>query len=137
MIEVVAGVIVRDRDVLICQRPPGGHHPRKWEFPGGKVENGESLSDALRRELTEELGIDVVAGPVLWRTHHHYPGRPAFALTFVLVSRYRGVPTTHLFAAVCWAPVERLHEYDFLEGDREFIAELQSGRVELVVTESS
>ncbi len=128
-IEVVAGVIARGRNVLICQRPPGGHHPGKWEFPGGKLEIGESLPDALRRELKEELGIDAVPGPVLWHTQHRYPGRPCVALSFLLVTDYAGALTNRMFAAVRWVGLDTLHDYDFLEADREFVAQIESGRI--------
>ena len=130
-IEVVAGVIVRDGCVLVCQRPPGGHHPGKWEFPGGKVEPSESLERALRRELHEELNIDVKAGPVLWRTEHQYPGRERFALTFLLVSEYEGVPANGAFAVVRWVPIGTLSQYDFLEGDREFVEQVERGTIQL------
>lgn len=130
-IEVAAGVIVRGGSVLICQRLPGGHHPGKWEFPGGKVEARESLSEALHRELAEELGIDAVVGRVLWRTEYQYPGRPRLALTFLLVSDYAGALTHGAFATVRWAALDTLHHYDFLEGDREFIAQVESGRIRL------
>jgi mutator protein MutT len=130
-IEVVAGVIIRDGCVLVCQRPPGGHHAGKWEFPGGKVEPSESLERALRRELHEELNIDVKAGPVLWSTEHQYPGRGRFTLTFFLVCEYEGVPADGAFTAVRWAPISRLSQYDFLEGDREFVEQLERGTIQL------
>lgn len=130
-IEVVAGVFVRGGGVLACQRPPGGHHPGKWEFPGGKAEAGESLQQALQRELREELNVDVTVGPVLWRAEHQYPGRQRLALTFFLVSDYAGAITNGAFASVCWVPIGALHEYDFLEGDREFIRQIENGVIQL------
>jgi 8-oxo-dGTP diphosphatase len=130
-IEVVAGVLVRDACVLACQRLPGGHHPGKWEFPGGKVEAGESPQQALQRELREELAVDVTVGPLLWRTEHQYPGRQRFTLTFFLVSDYAGAISNAAFASVCWLPIEVLHEHDFLEGDREFIRQIEDGVIQL------
>ena len=130
-VQVVAGVLVRGGCVLACQRPPGGHHPGKWEFPGGKVEAGESLQQALQRELREELNVDVTVGPVLWRAEHQYPGRQRFALTFFLVSDYAGAITNGAFTSVCWVPIGALHEYDFLEGDREFIGQIENGVIQL------
>ncbi len=131
VVEVVAGVVVRGGAVLICQRPPGGHHPGKWEFPGGKVEPGETLEEALRRELKEELDIDATAGTVLWRTEHQYPGRPPFALAFIRVATYEGELHNRIFASVCWARITTLRDYDFLEGDREFIGHIERGAVTL------
>ncbi len=131
LVQVVAGVIVRKGRVLICQRAAGGHHPGKWEFPGGKIEPGEGLDQALRRELREELGIDASVGPRLWRSECQYPGRAPFALTFFLVTEYAGTLANRIFAAVRWEEPAALREFDFLEGDREFIARVESGVIGL------
>ncbi len=129
VVQVTAGVIARAGRVLICQRLPDGHHPGKWEFPGGKVEAGETLEAGLRRELHEELGIDATIGRVLWRAEHQYAGRPRFALTFFLVEEYAGTPTNRAFAAIQWAPLAELGGFDFLEADRGFVAALGRGDV--------
>lgn len=128
-IQVTAGVIARAGMVLVCQRPAGGDHPGKWEFPGGKVESGESLEGGVRRELQEELGIEADVGEVLWRTVHQYPGRAPFVLSFFAIRQYRGTISNRCFADIRWVSVAELDTLDFLEGDREFIALLQSGRV--------
>jgi len=130
-VQVTAGVIAHDATVLVCQRAAGGHHPGKWEFPGGKVEPGESLEAGMQRELQEELGIEAEVGAVLWRTVHQYPGRAPFTLTFFAIPRYRGALTNRCFADVRWVPVSELAALDVLEGDREFIAQLHAGRVAL------
>jgi 8-oxo-dGTP diphosphatase len=129
--QVVAGVLVQNGRVLICQRRADDHHPGKWEFPGGKVEPGERLDEALRRELHEELGVDVRIGPLLWRTAYQYPGRRRFCLTFFRVNEHTGAVTNRVFAAVRWAAVGALGRFDFLAGDREFVAQLDAGRVPL------
>ena len=131
VVQVTAGVMVRAGTVLVCQRPAGGHHPGKWEFPGGKVEAGESLEDGMRRELQEELGIEADVGAVLWRTEFEYVGRDPFVLTFFAIPRYRGTITNRCFADMRWVAITELGALDFLEGDREFIAQLQAGRVRL------
>jgi mutator protein MutT len=131
LVEVTAGVISRDNAVLVCQRPAGGDHPGKWEFPGGKVERGETLPDGMRRELLEELGIDAEVGAVLWRTEHQYPGRVPFALTFFAIRRYGGAVTNRCFADMRWVSINELCALDFLEGDRDFIAQLEAGSVQL------
>jgi 8-oxo-dGTP diphosphatase len=128
-IQVTAGVIARAGTVLVCQRPGGGHHPGKWEFPGGKVEPGEGIEDGMRRELQEELGIEAEVGEVLWRTEHRYPGRERFVLTFFAIRGYRGTISNRGFADMRWVAVADLSALDFLEGDCEFIAQLQCGRV--------
>ena len=131
LLRVTAGVIVDGGRVLVCQRPAGGDHPGKWEFPGGKVEPGESLADGLRRELREELGIEATVGRVLWETRHQYPGRSPFVLTFLLVSSYRGALANLAFAAMCWTTAGQLGTFDFLEGDRVFVEAVDRGEVRL------
>ncbi|MBP1683884.1 MAG: hydrolase [Deltaproteobacteria bacterium] len=127
--QVVAGVLFEHGRVLICQRRADDHHPDQWEFPGGKVEPGEDLEQALRRELVEELGIDARIGAMLWQTQHQYPGRQPVCLRFFHVTAYSGNPTNKVFAAIQWAAVGTLAHFDFLEGDREFVAQLDAGRV--------
>jgi 8-oxo-dGTP diphosphatase len=129
--EVVAGVIVRGQHVLICQRRADDHHPGRWEFPGGKVEPGERPAQALRRELQEELGIDARIGLALWRTEYQYPGRRPLSLTFFQVAEHTGAVRNRVFAAVQWADVGTLERFNFLEADREFVAQLGAGRVPL------
>jgi len=131
LVQVTAGVIVRDRTVLVCQRPAHGHHPGKWEFPGGKVERGETLEQALRRELWEELGIEATVGRLLWETLHQYPQRQPFALSFLLIPSYAGTVVNRCFAAVRWVPTTSLPTLDFLEGDFEFIEQIRTGGVQL------
>lgn len=132
-VQVTAGVLARAGAVLVCQRPLGGHHPGKWEFPGGKVEVGESLEECLGRELEEELGIDAVAGRVLWRTRHQYPGREPFVLSFFSVPRYSGTLANRVFAALRWVPLAQLERVDLLDGDREFVTQLVRERIALDV----
>ena len=131
LLVAACALIDADGRVLICQRPQGKQLAGLWEFPGGKVEAGESLQQALQRELREELNVDVTVGPVLWRAEHQYPGRQRFALTFFLVSDYAGAITNGAFASACWVPIGALHEYDFLEGDREFIRQIEKGVIQL------
>ena len=131
LIQVTAGVIAQRGRVLVCQRPAGGHHPGKWEFPGGKVEPGENLPDGMRRELQEELGIAAEIGTALWCSKYQYPGRAPFTLPFFAIRAYRGTVTNHCFADMRWVPVAALSALDFLEGDREFITRVQSGGVHL------
>src|ERR1035437_8104845 len=75
MVQVVAAVLHSEGKILVGQRMPEQSHPLKWEFPGGKVEPGESPEQALARELEEELGISGAAGEVITRYHFTYPGK--------------------------------------------------------------
>jgi 8-oxo-dGTP diphosphatase len=118
---VVAAVIERDGRVLIAQRNNSGQHPLKWEFPGGKVESGESPEAAAIRELEEELGIQARIDREIGRYEYQYPGRSPILLIFFRVVEYEGEPRTLDFAQIRWESPERLRDYDFLEGDTDFI----------------
>src|SRR5438132_14172490 len=72
-IEVAAGLVFRDGQLLITQRPRDDHLGDLWEFPGGKREPGETLEQCLRRELREELGIEIAVGELLDFVTHEYP----------------------------------------------------------------
>ena len=121
MTTVVAAVIERDGRILICQRRRGQAHELKWEFPGGKVEVGENAEAALRRELREELAIEAVLDGEITRYEYAYPGRAPILLIFFRVLEFRGEPRNLVFERMEWEMSERLGEYDFLEGDRDFI----------------
>jgi 8-oxo-dGTP diphosphatase len=127
MIRVVAAVITRGGRVLACRRPEGVDHAGCWEFPGGKVESGESGPEALRRELREELAIEADVGPLVWTTSHRYPGRPPVAIEFYAVDRFAGDVDEGAFAEVRWALPDSLPALDFLEADRELVAALATG----------
>src|SRR5215472_8627407 len=75
VIPVAAGILVQDERILICQRHRSDRYGLQWEFPGGKVGNGEMREQALRRELDEELGIQAKIGPEVYRVRHRYPDR--------------------------------------------------------------
>ena len=83
----------------------------------------------MRRELEEELGIDATVGPALWRTRYQYPGRDPIELTFFLIQGYTGTLANRAFAAIDWVPTVDLPAIDFLDGDKEFVAQLVSGRI--------
>lgn len=131
MIEVTAGVLVHDGRVLLGQRPAGTRHAGKWEFPGGKVEPGESLPECLRRELHEELAIDADVGARLWRAVHRYTGGPEVVVTFFRVVAYRGQLSNQHYAALQWVRLADLPTIDVLEADRAFVAALGRGEVSL------
>jgi 8-oxo-dGTP diphosphatase len=129
---VVAGVLCRDGKFLIGQRQAEDRHGLKWEFPGGKVESGESPKEALKRELSEELGIDAVIGPEIAR-YEHVPSsrRQPLLLLFHQVSEYRGEPRGAAFEQIKWEDAAKLTEYDFLDGDLDFVRRLSRGRIRL------
>ena len=124
MTTVVAAVIEREGRILIAQRRNVGHHPLKWEFPGGKVEPGEAPQAALIRELGEELGILARIDRELMRYEFQYSGRSRILLIFYRVVDFDGPLRNLDFEQFRWERPERLADYDFLEGDAEFIARL-------------
>jgi len=128
MVQVVAGIIERQGRLLICRRKAEQSHPLKWEFPGGKVEPGETPEQALARELEEELGIFGAAGQEIMRYQHTYPGRDTIVLIFFRVQEFGGEPRNVIFHEMRWEPVERLAEFDFVEGDTRFIQDSSKWR---------
>ena len=131
MTTVTAALIQCQGRVLICRRRADQDHPGKWEFPGGKLESGETLRACLRRELAEELGIQAVIGDEVTRYRFQYPGRQEIQLVFFTVVEYRGEPHYSQFAEVRWVPVGRMPSFDFLEGDVEFVKALATGAFKL------
>ncbi len=124
---VVAAVIERDGNVLICQRKHTDSHPLKWEFPGGKVEAGESPAAALQRELEEELAIQSRIGGEIARYEYRYDSRPPILLIFFRVTQFQGDVTNQVFEEIRWEKLAALPEYDFVEGDTEFVRKLARG----------
>lgn len=121
MTSVVAAIIERDGRILIAQRKDSGHHPLKWEFPGGKVEPGETPEAALIRELQEELAIEARIDRELMRYEYQYRGRSRILLLFYRVVDFTGSPLNLDFEQIRWEQPERLPDYDFLEGDTKFL----------------
>jgi len=131
MKQVVAALIVQDEKLLVCQRTRHQSMPLKWEFPGGKIEDGEQPRDALRRELEEELGIDAQIGEEVTRFRHEYPNGGAVELRFYRVQEFRGEIENRIFRDIQWATRAELPSFDFLEADLTLVRDLAEGRVGL------
>jgi 8-oxo-dGTP diphosphatase len=129
MKHVVAALIMKDGKVLVCQRTRHQTMPLKWEFPGGKIEEGEQPRDALRRELDEELGIDARIGEEVARIRHEYKSGNSVELRFYVVKQYKGEIENRIFRDVRWSPRSELPSYDFLEADLTLVRDLANGKI--------
>lgn len=128
MKRVVAALIVQNNKLLVCQRTKHQTMPLKWEFPGGKIEEGEQPRDALRRELDEELGIQATVGDELVRIQHEYPNGGMVELRFFVVREYQGELENRIFKDIQWAQPKDLLKYDFLEADLTLVNDLAKGK---------
>jgi len=133
MITVVAALIQHDGKLLICQRRHDAAFPLKWEFPGGKVQPGESPERALVRELREELGVTATVDGEVFRSRHRYAElHDELCLIFFTVHLENRASVQNLtFETMEWAALDRLPSFDFLPADRELIAKLATGEVEM------
>jgi len=129
MKRVVASLIEKDGKLLVCQRTRHQTMPLKWEFPGGKIEEGEQPRDALRRELEEELGIVATIGDEIKRIQHEYPNGGMVELRFFLVRQYAGEIENRIFKDVQWSEPKALPSYDFLEADETLVRDLAAGKL--------
>lgn len=128
---VVAAVIERsDRRLLIGQRRRGDTSPLKWEFPGGKVEQGETPEDALARELKEELGVTLQKCIPIGRVVHKYAEAPEdLEILFFAAAIAGGEPEARSFEQIAWALPKELGDYDFLTANAGLVANLATGKI--------
>ena len=129
MKRVVAALILQSDKILVCQRTRHQVMPLKWEFPGGKIEEGEQPRDALRRELEEELGIEATIGDEVARIVHEYPRGGSVELRFFAVNTYQGEIENRIFRDIRWCERSELPALDFLEADLTLVRDLAAGKI--------
>ena len=139
MTHVVAAILERKGEILICQRKPEGAHPLKWEFPGGKVKEGETPEAALARELTEELGATLRKSVPIGRVVHKYAETPEeLEILFFAAAISPGDLIPRTFEKIAWILPRELGGYDFLAANAMLVANLATGRIkpaEILVSE--
>ncbi|HJZ62718.1 MAG TPA: (deoxy)nucleoside triphosphate pyrophosphohydrolase [Candidatus Acidoferrum sp.] len=131
VITVVVAVIERaDRRILIGQRLKHDTSPLKWEFPGGKMEEGETPVAALTRELREELGATLTKCAELGRVEHKYADRDdILGIRFFAAAIAEETIKPNSFEQIAWVLPRELGNYDFLAANRALIAQLATGRI--------
>jgi len=122
-------LIVQDGKILVCQRTRHQVMPLKWEFPGGKIEEGEQPRAALHRELDEELGIGATIGEEVLRMRHEYKNGGSVELRFFVVSEFTGEIVNKIFREIRWATRTELPAIDFLEADLQLVEGLAAGKI--------
>ena len=128
--QVVAALIKHQGKILVCQRVRGGRFELMWEFPGGKVEPGETPEKALARELWEELGVHATIGRKIYRSKYWYAEmREPIELIFFVASAAPAEIENKEFEQIAWRTPESLPALNFLAADRELIEKLASGQI--------
>lgn len=125
IIEVAAGLVFHAGKLLITRRYPEAHQGGLWEFPGGKREPQETFPECLQRELREELGIEVLVGPLLETITHAYPEKTVL-LKFFHCTLASGEPQTLGCAEFRWVTPDELHDHAFPPADQRLLENLQS-----------
>lgn len=122
MTRVAVGVIRQNGKILVCQRKKDGRYGLKWEFPGGKLEPGEDVEQCLRRELREELAIEIEAVDRIETLDAYYEDGGLFRVAYCFVNGFIGNLQNKAFEQTRWVSHNELQQMDVLEGNKPFIA---------------
>jgi len=117
MIQVTCAIIEKDGKVLCAQRSEKMRHPLKWEFPGGKLEPGETLAACLQREIQEELGLVISIREALPPNRHIYPGAPEICLYPFICTVQAGLLAVKEHKQIAWLPLNKLKTLDWAKAD--------------------
>ena len=125
MRKVAVGILSRDGKILVCQRKRGSRYALEWEFPGGKLEPGESVLDCLQRELREELSLSIDGADRTEIQSSYYDDGGEFEVAYCFVSKFSGEPKNNVFEEIRWIRIAELDTLDILEGNKPFVARLR------------
>lgn len=126
MIHVVAGIINKNGKILICQRGEGGVCANLWEFPGGKLEAGETVKECLIRECKEELDVEIEIKGLFTESTYKYPKIEIY-FTFFSGEIIRGKPKRKVHKDIRWIVAKELKKYKFCPANKEVIKKLETG----------
>jgi len=127
MTRAAVAIIQNGKRILICQRKKTSRYGLKWEFPGGKVEEGESFFDCVMRELREELSIAVEKFDRSESQVNRYDDGGVFEVMYFFVSRFEGTPVNKAFEQIRWVTLPELRSLDLLEGNKPIVARMDEG----------
>ena len=128
-IKVVGGIIIDKNKILIAQRSNQKDHPLKWEFPGGKIQENENPIEALKREIKEELSIDIKKSKFLLDYEYEYQDIKKIHLYFYKIDEYVGKVRNIEHNQLLWTHCNDLEKVDFLDGDRMIIDRIQNSNI--------
>ncbi len=118
---VAVAILRRAGTVLVCQRKKGARYELKWEFPGGKLEPNETIIQSLKRELREELSIQLNGISRIELQTADYSDGGIFEVAYCSISEFSGEPVNNVFQDIRWVNLEELRRLDILEGNKEFV----------------
>jgi 8-oxo-dGTP diphosphatase len=125
-IQVTAAIICQDDNYLICQRAQDDELPLLWEFPGGKLEAGETLEECIVRECKEELDVEIQVLGEFGKTYYTFGDRELF-FTFFCAEIVGGELTLNVHDQIKWVSIAELIEYSFCPGDVEIVEKIRTG----------
>lgn len=124
MTQAAVALLQENGRVLVCRRKKDSRYGLKWEFPGGKVESGESVEDCIKRELREELSIETERIGLKKSQVNRYDDGGIFEVTYCFILEFSGKPVNNSFEEIRWVTLNELQSLDVLEANKSFISTL-------------
>lgn len=124
-VKVAVGIIINNGKILCCQRRKDMRYGLQWEFPGGKMQTGESARECLKRELREEINISVVNIEPYGKHIQSYSDNGVFEVHYFLIKDYKGEVMNNVFESICWLSPVEFDTLPFLEGNKPVLGRLK------------